>query len=278
VSLGVQIKSTELSLTDFYGFGNETPYSKLLFSKGFYKVRQRVFEFKPALIFKLAQQFNFSLGFSYSSYKTNITNSSILNSFTYGNYGTGKFKFWGLNSSIELDSRDVKRNPYKGDFINVTFSYFPKGKDNKFNFSKASFDIRHYYTFNKITDITLAFRSRGEKVWGTFPFFKSAFLGGKESLRGFNRERFAGDASILAQFEARFYLTKLNIIIPGRFGLHVFSEIGRVFQRNITSDKWHPTYGGGFWMSFLDRAFTTSFSIGKSTERTSFYIRARMGF
>ncbi len=278
ISLGVQIKSTELSLTNFYGFGNETPYSGSLVLKKFYKVRQRVFEFKPSLIFKLTGRFNLSLGFSYSSYKTNINNPSILNSFTYGNYGLGRFKLWGLNSSIDFDSRDVKRNPYKGDLINVSVSYFPAGKDNKFNFSKASFDVRHYYTFNKITDITLAFRIRGEKIWGTFPFFKSAFLGGKENLRGFNRERFAGDASISSQFEARFYLTKLNIIIPGRFGLSAFTEIGRVFQKNISSDKWHPTYGGGFWLSFLNRTFTTSLSIGKSAERTSFYIRARMGF
>ncbi|MCH8942627.1 MAG: BamA/TamA family outer membrane protein [Bacteroidetes bacterium] len=278
ITLGIEIRSTELALTDFFGFGNQSSLNEAFDADNYYRVEQRAFDFRPSLIFNLADQLKYSLGFSYSNYRTSLKNPTILNSFPYGDYGTGDFKFWGINSSIVFDTRDVKRNPYKGYYINVTGAYFPKGIDNKFNFGKASFDIRHYQTFNTFTDITLAFRTGGEKVWGTYPFFESAFLGGKEKLRGFNRERFAGDASIFAQFEARFYLTKLNIIIPGRFGLHAFTEIGRVFQENIFSDKWHPTYGGGFWLSFIDRAFTTSFSIGKSTEITSFYIRARMGF
>ncbi len=207
-----------------------------------------------------------------------MKNPIILKSFPYGDYGTGNFKFWGLNSSIVLDSREVKRNPYKGNFFTLSGSYFPKGMDNQFNFGKIGFDLRHYYSFKTFTDVTLAFRTGGEKTWGTYPFFMSSFLGGKERLRGFDRERFAGDASVFGQFEARFYLTKLNIIIPGKFGLHAFTEIGRVFRNNFSSDKWYPTYGGGFWLSFLNRAFTTSLSIAKSEERTSFYIRARMGF
>ncbi|MCH8326617.1 MAG: BamA/TamA family outer membrane protein, partial [Bacteroidetes bacterium] len=278
ITLGIEINSTELSLTDFYGFGNNSIYNEVLASNDFNSVEQRAFDLRPTLIFNFEGNLKYLLGFSYSNYNTNVENPSILNSFPYGDYGTGTFKFWGINSSIDFDTRDVKRNPYNGNYINIYGAYFPKGTDNKFNFGKASFDIRHYQTFKILTDITLAFRVGGEKVWGTYPFFESAFLGGKEKLRGFVRERFAGDASIFGQVEARFYLTKLNIIIPGRIGFHTFSEIGRVFQENISSDKWHPTYGGGIWISFLDRAFTTSFTIGRSTERTSYYIRARMGF
>jgi len=278
ITLGVEIRSTELSITDFFGFGNQSALNKALDAGKYYRVEQRAFDFKPTLIFSLKENLKYSLGFSYGNYKTDLKNPQILNSFPYGNYGTGNFKFWGLNSSFVLDSRDVKRNPYKGNFFTLSGFYFPKGLDNKFNFGKVRIDLRHYFTFKGLTDITLAFRGGGEKVWGTYPFFESAFLGGKEKLRGFNRERFAGDASVFGQFEARFYITKLKIIIPGKFGLHAFTEIGRVFQDNFPSDKWYPTYGAGFWLSFLDRMFTTSLSIAKSEERTSFYIRARMGF
>ena len=103
-------------------------------------------------------------------------------------------------------------------------------------------------------------------------------LGGKNSLRGYDRERFAGNSLIFFQSELRNYLFNFDLIIPFNFGISFSAETGRVFIEGDMSQKWHPAYGFGiFATSFEDTAgfsFTTIFS----EESTQFYLRTKMGF
>jgi hypothetical protein len=73
-------------------------------------------------------------------------------------------------------------------------------------------------------------------------------------------------------------ISKFNIYLPGQIGIHFFSETGRVFVEGDNSSKWHPAYGGGVWLSLINRMLNTSFTIGVSPEKTSYYLRARLGF
>jgi hemolysin activation/secretion protein len=138
--------------------------------------------------------------------------------------------------------------------------------------------VRSYHTANFITDATLALRAGGEKIFGTYPFFKSAFLGGGDNLRGYNRERFSGDASLFGQAELRFYLTDLKLIINGRFGFFGFAETGRVYIENDNSEKWHSSYGGGLWVSYLNRAVNLNLALANSEETLIFYFLTRFMF
>src|SRR5690349_20185225 len=108
-------------------------------------------------------------------------------------------------------------------------------------------------------NVSLALRLRGEKIFGDYPFFESAFLGGSKYLRGFSSERFAGDGSLLATAEARLKLFKMNFLVPEWVGIFTFAESGRVFVKGEKSDAWHTGYGGGLFMFILNRDITFKF-------------------
>ena len=91
----------------------------------------------------------------------------------------------------------------------------------------------------------------GKKVWGNYPYLSAAYLGGAESFRGGLDDRFGGDAMIFAKSELRLRLGALSRVLPGQFGVHGMTDVGRVYLEGEDSDKWHWAYGGGLWFSFL---------------------------
>ena len=66
-------------------------------------------------------------------------------------------------------------------------------------------------------------------------------------------------------------MPKLKLIINGNLGLHAFAETGRVFAENDNSKIWHPSFGGGLWLSYLDRGFNIIATIAKSKEAYQLY-------
>ena len=183
-----------------------------------------------------------------------------------------------ISTGFTYDSRDNIIAPVKGIYFNAYGEYYPVIFNNRFHFSKISGDLRAYLSTDVVTDITLALRVGGQEVFGTYPFFKYAVLGGGKNLRGFSRERFSGDASLFGQAEVRMYLFDMNVLLPGRFGLSFFGESGRVFISLENSDKWHSSYGGGLWFSVLKNAFNLNFSVAKSIETLKFYVISGFAF
>ena len=51
--------------------------------------------------------------------------------------------------------------------------------------------------------LTLAGRAGGRHVTGKHPWHESAFIGGSPNVRGYDRNRFAGDTSLYTNLEAR---------------------------------------------------------------------------
>ncbi len=279
--LNLDFYLSELSLTKYYGFGNETDFDKDLEAADYYQLNQEILTIYPSLKFPLVKNLSAGFGFSYNYSDVSLENDTLLSSFGNSNYGINTMKLGGIHTSLEFDSRDVAANPLEGFFLKLSGSYYPEIMDNKSLFAKAGFDARTYFTTNFITDVTLALRGGGEKLFGTYPFFKAAFLGGGDNLRGYNRNRFSGDASLFGQAELRFYLTDLKLIINGRFGFFAFAETGRVFVEHDPprrTEKWHPSYGGGFWISYLSRTVNLNLALANSEETLVFYFLTRFMF
>jgi hypothetical protein len=274
----IEASFTQLHLVKYYGFGNETPFSEELENNGFNEVKQNLFYIEPSVDFHFFKYNTTRFALSYNVYNTSMSNEVLLDNFHNPGYGLGHLKIFKLNSAFEIDSRDVIRNTKKGFLLGLYGAVYPAVLDNEEFFSKGSFDLRGYFSGKIVTDYTLALRVSGEGVWGSkYPFQFAAFRGGKHNLRGYSRERFSGDASLSTQAELRLLVSKFNIYLPGEFGIHFFSETGRVFVDGENSTKWHPAFGGGVWLSIIGRTLNTSFTVGISPERTSYYLRARMG-
>ena len=96
------------------------------------------------------------------------------------------------------------------------------------------------------------FRGGGKKLWGSFPYFDAAFLGGTESFRAEERQRYAGDASLYGSAELRVPIAKFPFILPLDVGALGFTDAGRVYLKGQSSGGWHTAAGGGFWVGFLN--------------------------
>jgi len=76
------------------------------------------------------------------------------------------------------------------------------------------------------------------------------FLGGQGNLLGYLQNRFAGQQMVFNNFQARIRLANIaGYILPGQFGLTGFYDVGRVWVKDDTSDKWHQGVGGGLYFS-----------------------------
>ena len=98
----------------------------------------------------------------------------------------------------------------------------------------------------------LALRAGGKKLWGPFPYFDAAFLGGSESFRAEERQRWAGDASAYGTTELRVPLAKFPFIVPLDVGAIGFADMGRVYVNGQSPGGWHDAEGGGFWVGYLN--------------------------
>jgi len=125
---------------------------------------------------------------------------------------------------------------------------------------------------------TLALRAGGRKVWGTFPFYEAAFLGGHSSLPGYHSDRFAGDASVYGGVQLRVTLGPTPLALPALWGLFGNADAGRVYVNGKSPGGWHGGAGGGVWLAFLDRRNTLSFGITSTDEGTLVQSGVAFGF
>ena len=91
----------------------------------------------------------------------------------------------------------------------------------------------------------LAFRGGGKKLWGNFPYFDAAFLGGSESFRTEEKQRYAGDASVYGTAELRVPIAKFPFILPLDVGALAFTDVGRVYLNGNSPGGWHNAAGAG---------------------------------
>ena len=93
-------------------------------------------------------------------------------------------------------------------------------------------------------------RLGGRLTYGNPAFYQLQYLGGQDNLRGFRKYRFAGDKMVYHNIELRTKLFDFNsYLFPGTVGLTLFNDVGRVWARNETSQKWHDGYGAGLDIS-----------------------------
>jgi hypothetical protein len=276
--INLKIFQTGYFAIGYFGFGNETSFDRSLERSDYYKVTQNFFRFQPTLHYKFSQANTGRIGISFNATNTSIANDTILSNFRYDDYGIGKLNPLGFHFGFEMEGRNDLVLTTSGYYADLSGSFYPKIFNLDDKFYRAGFDVRGYLPIIFLPKSAIALRAGGEKVWGKYPFFASAFIGGEENLRGYNRWRFSGDASLFGQAEARIWLTETKIILKGQLGLNAFGEVGRVYASGESSDKWHPSYGGGVWISYMRDMFVFNTNVAFSPERTTFAFGFKMGF
>ena len=255
--------------TFFYGYGNESIRDKSLENNNFYRFRPDLFDLALDVDFKISKEQYFWLGMSFDNSMSKYDPGTILDSLQLDNMD--ERSQIGLQLGYSLDTRDNENAPLSGLFVDFKAIHYPGLIDQKLKYQRLSLDSRAYLKTELITTSSLAFRILGQYVWGNYPLHMSTFLGGQPNLLGYQRGRFSGDGLLFGAAAVRSYLFPLKILIPAKVGFSLFAQSGRVFYQNENSSKWHPSFGGGAWVSFLNREITFNITIAKSPEDFIFY-------
>lgn len=274
IDIRTEFRWSGMEIIDFYGFGNEAP---ALGPTAFHRVPHKRIELSMMLSAGDGESRQLSVGpvMRYLSTDTVGVTSHLR---ATQPYGSGRFGQLGLRAAFELDRRNRTGTPSRGYALDGGATYFPETMDvDRGEFGEVHGQAAAYLSPPGGSP-TLALRAQGKKLWGTYPFAESAFLGGSTTLRGLPEQRYAGDAGVLGTAELRVDLARLLFIVPTDVGLLAFTDVGRVFRSGEPSNRWHSGFGGGVWLAPLRRGSTVHFTLARSEGRTATYIGVGLAF
>lgn len=261
--LPVTARMSQLEVVEFRGFGNDVPDLE----GSFYDVRQRQWSFRPALGFSPNVKSDISLGPIVRYTTTDSTPNRFISQ--QQPYGFDQFAQAGLELQLQYDTRgsaelfDVggrnvlvniasdDNTPAIWGKVKLAASAYPGMLDAQTAYEKIAGVVAAYFTAPVLTRPVLAVRGGGEKLFGTFPYFDAAFIGGSRSLRTEHRQRFAGDASLYGTAELRVPLARFPLILPLNVGAIGFVDAARVYVDGKSPGGWHQGAGAGFWISVV---------------------------
>ncbi len=277
--LAVAVCYSSFDHLNFFGYGNETTVDDAAYKADHYKLDEKVLSIEPKYSFHI---FENSTAWGAAAFRSITTDPNVYRDSSFirrrHQYGVGTLSTTQLSYGIEFDSRDEARAATKGLYAGFSSSWVPEILDNKYAYTRLKADIRLYVTANLLTPITFAGRLSADKLFGEHPFYESAFAGGANSLRGYYKDRFAGEGSYLGSVDVRIKLASVNLFVPATIGLLLFADAGRVFIDNDFSNLWHTSFGGGLWVAPISPVHTIALTIGHSTEATQIYLTTGFAF
>lgn len=154
-----------------------------------------------------------------------------------------------LTAGLLLDSRNNHWYPTRGLTAELNARAAPPLWDVEGAYSRLEGNLAAYLPLPVGDGPVLAVRGGGASVLGAAPFQESAFLGGSHSLRGFQRERFAGDAMAFGNAELRLPLVEMEIVARGDLGVSGLVDAGRVWVDGESPGGWHHARGASLWFA-----------------------------
>jgi hypothetical protein len=263
-----------INVTNFFGFGNKSPYIRDN-PKGeqFYRIRYDIADVSVMLRRQLQSWMRLNYGLTYQYFNLGRTNNMDHFVSQPGVAGVDPDllyrakAFAGLHLKLDIDSRDNKVLPIRGLALNVNAR--PMLGLNKYseNVTRADIDMRIYSSLFSYPRFVLATRLGYGHVFGkTLEIPQAYYLSGIENLRGYRRDRFAGQTVMYNNNELRFKVSDFSTyLFPGSIGLNAFYDIGRVYINGESAPRWHAGYGGGIWVAPVKR-FVLSGSLAWSEE------------
>ena len=262
-----------IEVVRFFGFGNETAFTA---ADSFYKVSQDQYSLSVGFGHGLARDLTFRIGPAVK-YVTTDLGSPTLVALVHP-YGADNFGMFGGQAAVEFDSRDSPTAATRGVRVLLAGSVYPATWDVRSTFGEAHAVASTYLTANIPFRPTLALQAGGKKVWGNYPFFEAAFVGGSRTVQGLPDHRYIGDGAAWGNAQLRLDLGRYNVVLPGRWGLLGTADAGRVWVASETSSTWHHGFGGGLWFAPLAAGNTVSMVVARSEGQTGFYLHAGFMF
>jgi hypothetical protein len=272
VRTGLLLRASGIEVVRFFGFGNETPR---IDSDFFYRVPQEQYLVQPSVVFPVGERGTFSIGPTLKYADTDLEPGRFITQ--SAPFGVGRFGMVGASAGLNWDARDGRAARH-GWHLTAGGRVFPAVWDVDRTFGEVHGEVAAFLTPRTTFGPTLALRAGGKRVWGDYPFFEAAFVGGVATVRGLRENRYAGDASAYGNAELRLRLGRYFVVLPGDYGVFGLADVGRVFLDGESSDVWHTGVGGGLWFAFLDPANTFTVALARGDSRTALYVSAGFAY
>ena len=264
-------RASNIEILRFHGFGNETPAR----DSEFHRTQPQQYLLNPSFRLGLNSPVDLSVGVIGKYTKPGFEEDSFLGLLPEVPYGAEDMGQVGARVALEVDGRNRPKAASKGAFLSVAGTVWPKAWDVKETFGDVTGEMSAFLTFGP----TLAVRVGGKHLWGEYPYFEAAFLGGPQSVRGLRRQRYAGDSALFGNSELRLRTFDFKVLVPIDVTIFGLADAGRVWFEGDDSDLWHFGLGGGLALTFLRPENTLSIAVAQGDDKTwRIYFEGGFGF
>jgi len=240
---------------NFFGLSNESPYDKENTEREYNRARISRFNFAPSISRKswLNLQHQFQLTFEDNKVQRKgnrfVDQSPDVRPDVFKSQ-----QFAGANYTFSYKNMDNNAFPTLG----LEFLVNADWKANTSNFEKNFVTLNGTLTVDHRIDKkgNFVFANSSNVTWinnNNFEFYQAASIGGNNGMRAFRNDRFSGRSYFTNNSEVRWDFGRVrNNIVPANMGVLIGYDIGRVWNDNENSTKWHQSVGAGFWMSVVE--------------------------
>jgi hypothetical protein len=250
----VNIDYENPALENFFGLGNKTkidPQHDISFYRARYNYAQGEILFRRRFFEKLHIIIGPVVYRYWSDSSDNrgkiLAHPSLVGIDSVGVYSTKTYA--GGKFIVYFDNLNNDLFPTRGVQWNTEFTSLAGVTKNANNLTTLTSDMSVYASISESANLVAVARFGGGHIFSkNFEYFQALNLGANNFLRGFRKTRFSGSSIAYNSIEARIKLFDVkSYLFPGIFGLVLFNDVGRVWLKDESSNKWHDAYGGGFY-------------------------------
>jgi hypothetical protein len=177
----------------------------------------------------------------------------------------------GGKLAIQLNNVNSDLLPTRGIFWNTEFSALAGANKNSRPVTTLTSDMTLYSSLSDPARLVSVIRLGAGHIFSkNYEYFQALNLGQNNVLRGFRKNRFSGSSLAYGSVSLQIKLfDSKSYILPGSVGLLVFDDVGRVWAKDQSSNKWHNSVGGGIYYSPFNMVLISA-ALGFSDEETLF--------
>ncbi|GJM33059.1 MAG: hypothetical protein DHS20C18_20600 [Saprospiraceae bacterium] len=261
---------------NFFGMGNETALA-LDKDRSFYYVRKEEVRLEGGLQRQFSDLGKYKIGLAGSGVEIQKTASRLISLAEEIDPNVFKTKFFAsANFEVQWENIDGGFRPSNGVDIRAGIEVKSNISDDFNTFVKLNVAYDVYKTIDSKENFIYSTRIGFNHIFGDFYFYDAYTIGGSDNLRGFRRERFTGRTTFYQN--NNLHIRVLKDLGKGYFpfstGITLCFDHGRVWS-DEKSNIWHYSYGGGIWLSPLDKlVLSGAYFIGEEENR----VRIKFGW
>jgi outer membrane protein assembly factor BamA len=188
-----------------------------------------------------------------------------------------------LMAGVLWDTRDNESDPTRGGVEELALRVSGSATWSRYQYAGVTLSERRFWRLSP--RIILAQRLTLDMLFGEVPFFEwvntggvstSEGIGGMSSVRGIERNRFAGNIKAFSNTELRIQAFDFRLFkAPVTVGGVAFMDLGRVWHPDVVDGpwwKWHPGVGAGVRVARRAAVLRFDWAMSPETGRSRVYL------